>query len=180
VVRVRETRIRHDLRQHALQRDLISLLLLSLLLWLLFLALAALLPTLVVIAFLRDFTFTRVGCCALSGILAIRGRFRLIIYWLDVRLNRVAVRHYRVKSQICCMRERVNLLHCDTRIFLKLVRTEQAQNRVCVISENDVTRRVELNQYVVLGFTFAKSQIHDAVDTQLRNVFQLLRAKMLS
>jgi hypothetical protein len=56
---------------------------------------------------------------------------------------------------------------------------QQAQNGVLKVSKNDISRSVKLNQNVVSGFTLAKSQVNDTVDTQLLDLFQLFGTQML-
>ncbi len=108
-------------------------------------------------------------CLAFVAILSSRCAliliFSLILIWLDKLLYLISVRVNRVNCQISCMSEGILLVHRNSGIFFKLMRSEQTQYSVRVVSQDHITRCIQLDQDMVRSLTAAKSQIHYAIDT---------------
>jgi len=65
------------------------------------------------------------------------------------------------------MREGILRLDGDPAVFLELVGPEQRQNSILMVSENDVSTGVELNQNVVGMLALAKLKVDNTIDAQL-------------
>jgi hypothetical protein len=76
------------------------------------------------------------------------------------------------------MGEGILLFDGNTSILLKLVRPEQRENGVLVVSENDVATGIELDQNMVGILALAKRQVDDTIDAQLIDSTELFRPQM--
>ena len=125
VVSVRETRIRNNLSQYALE---------SLLICLFFLPLVVVGSTIFVIlaaSFLSSTATLLVLLLRVSRCLFFSFGWRS--GWLNELFDLLTVCVDRIKSQVGCMSERVLLFDGNPRVFFELMRSKQAQNRVRVI-----------------------------------------------
>ena len=174
MVSVRETRIRNNLCQYALESLLICLFFLPLVVVgsTIFVILAA--PflssspsTTLLVLLLRVSRCLFFSCGWRSG-------------WLNELFDLFTVCVDRIKSQVGCMGERVLLFDGNPRVFLELMRAKQAQNRVRVIGEDDVSGRVQFNQNMVSCFASSKGDINDTIDAKLCYVLNFLRSQMFS
>jgi len=76
------------------------------------------------------------------------------------------------------MGEGILLFDGNTSILLELVRPEQRENGVLVVSENDVATGIELDQNMVGILALAKRQVDDTIDAQLIDSTELFRPQM--
>ena len=172
VVSVGEARIRYNLSQYALE---------SLLICLFFLPLVVVGSTIFVVltaSFLSSTTSLLVLLLRVSWCLffSFGGRSG----WLNELFDLFTVRVDRIKRQVGCMRERVLLFDGNPRVFLELMRAKQAQNRVRVIGEDDVSRRVQFDKNMVSCFASSKGDINDTIDAKLCYVLNFLSSQMFS
>ena len=100
--------------------------------------------------------------------------------WFDDLLDLLTISRDRVKSKVGRMAERVLLFDGNSRVFFELVRTQQAQNSICVVGQDHVTRSVELDKNVVGSLTSTEGQVNDTIHSQLSDVLDLFRTQMLS
>ena len=100
--------------------------------------------------------------------------------WFDDLLDLLTISRDRVKCKVSCMAERVLLFDGNSRVFLKLVRTQQAQNSISVVGQDHVTRSVKLDENVVGSLASTEGQVNDTIHSQLSDVLDLFRTQMLS
>ena len=100
--------------------------------------------------------------------------------WFDDLLDLLTISRDRVKCKVSCMAERVLLFDGNSRVFLELVRTQQAQNSISVVGQDHVTRSVKLDENVVGSLASTEGQVNDTIHSQLSNVLDLFRTQMLS
>lgn len=78
------------------------------------------------------------------------------------------------------MREGILRFDWDWCFVFKLVRSQQAQNCVFKVCQNDVSGGIQLNQNVIGSFALSESKVNDTVNAQLFNFLKLLSAQMFS
>ena len=100
--------------------------------------------------------------------------------WFDDLLDLLTISRDRVKCKVSRMAERVLLFDGNSRVFLKLVRTQQAQNSISVVGQDHVTRSVKLDENVVGSLASTEGQVNDTIHSQLSDVLDLFRTQMLS
>ena len=180
VVSVREAGIRHYLCHDRFQSNAIYLFLLPTLFAAIFVpfatATATLLPPTSSLSFLL-----------LLLLLLFRGWRRLFYLflsshdsWFDDLLDLLTISRDRVKCKVGCVAERVLLFDGNSRVFLELMRTQQAQNSISVVGQDHVTRGVKLDENVVGSLASTEGQVNDTIHPQLSDVLDLFRTQMLS
>ena len=161
VIRIGEASIGYYFGKNTLQGNFFSLFSFSLcIIGSIFIStFATLLLSTIVVSFRCCFTF--VVICSGSAIIL---NFSLILIWLNELLYLISVRVNRVDCQISCMSEGILLVYRNSRIFLKLMRSEQTQYSVRVVCQDHISRGIQLNQDMVRSLTTAKGQIHYAIN----------------
>ena len=100
--------------------------------------------------------------------------------WFDDLLDLLTISRDRVKCKVGCVAERVLLFDGNSRVFLELMRTQQAQNSISVVGQDHVTRSVKLDENVVGSLASTEGQVNDTIHSQLSDVLDLFRTQMLS
>ena len=75
--------------------------------------------------------------------------------------------------------ERILLFDLNLRCLIELVRAQQTQDGVLVISQDDITSSVQLNENVVGMLALAELEIYHTIDAQLLHFFQLFGTHVL-
>ena len=137
-------------------------------------------------AFLALVAALLASCTALGSLIRsaflglVRGWFRVALTWLDNFFDGVAVERNRVQGEVGGVREGVDLTHGDSRIFFELVRSQERQYRVGVVGKDDVTGGIKLYQDMEGVLLLAEGEVHNTINAELRDIFQLFRSQVLS